>query len=101
MSILRKLPQVLMYGNRKIDPVIIDASTLEKEAAAFLKLFQYLDRDWQVYDTGMTAPHKALYDKAKAGDAEAAKKLLTQRKGYEYEEWYMHCIFDPLVDDLR
>jgi len=38
------MTKVLVYGNRKSDDILIDASTPEKEAAAFLKLFNYLDK---------------------------------------------------------
>lgn len=40
---------VLIYENRKQDPDMYDISTPEKEAAAYLKLFNYLREDWQVY----------------------------------------------------
>jgi hypothetical protein len=42
--------RVLIYGNRKQDDDIYDISTPEKEAAAYLRLFNYLNEDWQVYD---------------------------------------------------
>ncbi len=41
--------KVLMYENRKIDPMVLDASTPELEQKAFLKLFNYLDENWEVY----------------------------------------------------
>ena len=41
--------KILIYGNRKQDPDMYDISTPEKEAAAYLKLFKYLDEHWQVY----------------------------------------------------
>ena len=41
--------KILIYGNRKQDPDMYDISTPEKEAAAYLKLFNYLDEHWQVY----------------------------------------------------
>lgn len=41
--------KILTYSNRKIDPVIYDISTPEKELAAYLLLFQQLDKDWQCY----------------------------------------------------
>jgi len=37
--------RVLIYGNRKQDDYIYDVSTPEKEARAFIQLFQYLDED--------------------------------------------------------
>jgi hypothetical protein len=82
------MKKILLYGNRKSDDVAFDASTPELELAAFLKLFKILDKDWQCYSCGdLNANHKQWYNKAKAGDAEAA--LLTARRSYEYEEWYM------------
>jgi hypothetical protein len=41
--------KILIYGNRKQDPDMYDISTPEKEAAAYLQLFKYLDEHWQVY----------------------------------------------------
>jgi hypothetical protein len=44
------LRRVLVYENRKSgDPYLLDASTEELEAGAFLKLFEVLDDSWQVY----------------------------------------------------
>jgi hypothetical protein len=78
--------KVLIYSNRKDEDegVMYDISTPEKEAAAYLKLFHYLDEEWEVYGE-LSAKEKPLYAKAKAGDSAAAKKLLTARNGYEYE----------------
>lgn len=87
---------VLIYGNRKQDDEIYDISTPEKEAAAFLLLFKTLDEDWQVYGE-LNKREKELYKAAKAGDANAAKRLLTMRKGYEYEEWRYGNVIDPLA----
>ena len=41
--------KILIYGNRKQDTDMYDISTPEKEAAAYLKLFAYLDEHWNVY----------------------------------------------------
>lgn len=80
--------KILLYENRKCDPVAFDASTPELEAAAYLKLFKLLDEDWQVYECGdLKADHKKWYQKAKTGDAVAAEKLLRARRDYEYETW--------------
>jgi hypothetical protein len=80
--------KILLYENRKCDPVAFDASTPELEKAAYLALFKLLDEDWEVYSCGdLNAIQQKLYDKAKAGDVEAAKKLLTARRDYEYEMW--------------
>jgi hypothetical protein len=45
---------------------------------------------------------KKLYDAAKAGDADAAKKLLKLRsdRGYEYEEFRIVSVTDP-VEELE
>lgn len=79
--------RVLIYGNRKQDDYIYDVSTPEKEARAFIQLFQYLDEDQDVYAGDLTREEEVLYKRAKEGDADAAKKLLTARRTYEYEEW--------------
>jgi predicted ABC-class ATPase len=87
----KEMKKILLYENRKSDPVAFDASTPELENTAFLKLFKLLDEDWQVYECGdMTAIHNQWYHLAKnRGDAEAAKKLLKARRNYEYETWQM------------
>lgn len=41
--------KVLIYGNRKQSDMIYDISTPEKEAAAYLDIFNMLDKDWEVY----------------------------------------------------
>jgi len=41
--------KVLIYGNRKQDDMMWDASTPEKEKAALRQLFECLDESWQVY----------------------------------------------------
>lgn len=83
------MKKVLVYGNRKADDIAWDASTPELEADAFLKLFNYLDEEWKVYSCeDLREAEQKLYDAAKAGDSQAAKKLVTRRKSYEYEEWH-------------
>ena len=47
-----------------------------------------LDEEWMAYQAGeLTEAEEVLYFKADQGDSVAAKKLLTLRKNYEYEEW--------------
>ena len=41
--------EILIYENRKIDPMAYDISTPEKEAAAYLAVFKMLDEEWDVY----------------------------------------------------
>lgn len=77
--------KILVYGNRKADDTYYDVSTPGKENAAYLALFKILDEEWDVYVELETA-HKPLYDAAKSGDAQAAKKLMYLRRRYEYEE---------------
>lgn len=43
--------KVLIYGNRKQDDMMWDASTPEQEDAAFLALFRYIGDVWKVYST--------------------------------------------------
>jgi hypothetical protein len=88
--------KVLIYGNRKQDSDIYDVSTPEKEAATYLKLFQYLDEKWQVY-CDLPTNQKDRYAKAKFGDADAAKRLLNARCDYEYEEFHFGTVIDPLA----
>lgn len=93
--------KVIVYDNRKIDPVVIDASD---EDAAFLFLFDYLDTEWDVYedlrhnlswDVEVTANSEhELYLRAKAGNATAARRLLTKRGG-EYEAWSLVTLTQP------
>jgi hypothetical protein len=93
------MTKVLVYSNRKIDPIIIDTSTPEKEAAAFLKLFKHLDEEWRVYDD-LDPKYQNLWDKATTGDADAAKKLLKMRRNEEYESWYESQMIDPLMEKV-
>lgn len=93
--------KVLIYGNRKEDDTIYDISTPEKELAAYLALFNYLDENWQVYECGgLTPTHKKWYAAAKTGDAESAKRLLNSRKHYEYEEFHFGEVIDPLTAEI-
>lgn len=133
---------ILIYKG-KYDDEIYDVSTPEKEAAAYLMLFGYLDEEWGVYsdieeptplkvcepcekalhrlcegtcacenspecrkksrraksDYDRDLSVKRMYDKAKAGDAEAAKRLLYARKGNEYEGFQLGYVIDPLEEE--
>jgi hypothetical protein len=81
--------ELLIYGNRKQDDQIWDVSTPKKRREAFLALFKILRDDWQVYEGGdLRVSEQKLLLKAGLDDAEAAEKLLTGRRGYEYEEWH-------------
>jgi hypothetical protein len=94
------MTKVLVYGNRKIDDIIIDASTPEKEAAAYLKLFKHLDEEWKVYDSCPgTEWDQTRIKAARAGNAHLAKELLTRRRRDEYEEWHIADMIDPLSED--
>ena len=89
--------KVLIYGNRKQGDDIYDISTPEKEAAAYLLLFEDLDIEWHVYECGdLSAVHKKWYKEAKAGNADSAKKLLNSRRSYECEEFHFGEVTDPL-----
>ena len=88
------MKKVLVYDNRKMDPVIWDASTPELEDKALLALFKFFD-EWNFYEDLRDNPQPTLigtnqyglYQKAKTGDIVACKRLLGQRKGNEYEFW--------------
>jgi hypothetical protein len=41
--------KILIYSNRKCDPIYFDASTPEKEKKAYLALFKILDESWKCY----------------------------------------------------
>ena len=81
--------KILIYENRKSDPLYLDISTPEKEELAFIYLFEYLDDEWNVYcnKSEWTKEEKDLFKKAKKGNGKAAKELLTLHRSYEYEEW--------------
>jgi hypothetical protein len=135
---------VLIYNGKHDEGLMYDVSTPEKEAAAFLILFAYLDEDWDMYsdieeptplafcmpcvkelhrhcegdclcdatdeckkksgrakrELGRARETKSLYDKAKAGDAAAAKRLLYGRKDNEYEDFQLGSVMDPLEEKL-
>ena len=90
------MKEVLIYENRKTDPIVWDISTKKLREAAFLKLFKLLHDEWGVYSTGYwgddereQAQQKALYDKAEGGDGHAAEALLKMRQSYEYETYHV------------
>lgn len=108
------MKRVLVYGNRKSDSVIWDASTPKLEEKAFKALFKVLET-WEVYGELIDPEprrsrckhtcehhdsmpdstnsekkedhHRQLYKKAKQGDFQALKLLLRERQDYEYECW--------------
>lgn len=83
------MKEVLIYGNRKMDDEVWDISTQELREKAFLELFAMLRDDWQVYSAAaLNKVQQTLYNKASAGDAAAAEKLLKFRQSYEYESWH-------------
>jgi len=95
--------KVLMYGNRKMSPIAFDASTPELELKAFLRLFQYFDGDyWRMYKASpLTGKQKDWYEKAKYGaDGDSARKLLTARRTYEYEEWQLVEVQESEAKDM-
>jgi hypothetical protein len=136
------MSQKILRWDNKHECVFYDASTPEKEAAAFMRMFQDMDeQEFYQFDveneekkvTELRAlkesveknqvssalieeakdklkylsynekllktkqMQKALYDKAKLGDAKAVRKLADLRHGYEYENWFFEYVIDPLV----
>lgn len=138
--------QLLVYENRKQDPVYWLITDLRSEIAAFYSLFLVLET-WECYDElkdaakdvegAMTvldtlqrnsvpkehplwlewshrvqeqekvvaeyaesAKQLGLYDLARAGDYRALRLLLDKRKSYEYEEWSVTWVSNP-VEDLK
>lgn len=104
------MKKVLIYENRKIDPIVWDVSTLELRAKAFMELFRILDKDWEAYSdlddeciqegcshsctyhkviepTRPNLDQQGLYAAAKGGNAKATEQLLHMRRDYEYESW--------------
>ena len=88
------MDRVILYENRKSDPLVLDVSTPEKRTAAFLCLFRVLDEEWQVYSE-LNKREQTLYDKARGGDGSAAERLLSLRKDNEYEMWQFVTVVDP------
>ena len=112
------MKQVLIYENRKIDPIVWDVSTLELRAKAFMALFKILDVDWEAYSdlddecveegcshsctyhkviesTRPNLDQQGLYAAAKDGNAKAAEQLLQMRRDYEYENWVITEMEEP------
>jgi len=79
--------KVLLYENRKEDPVVWDASSPELEEKAFRSLFNKLDEEYNFYAELRKADVNHLYKKAVKGDFKSIKKILTSRINYEYEYW--------------
>ena len=83
------MKQILMYHG-KYDYEFWDASTPESTSRALGELFKYLD-EFGCY-CELDAKQQLLYDRAKTGDLVAAKKLLTVRQRYEYEDWSIYPV---------
>ena len=77
--------RILLYKGKDCE-LAWDASTTELAEHALLSLFKLLDEVWGFY-SDLREMQSALYTKAKAGDAVAAKRILSMRRGYEYEWW--------------
>jgi len=80
------MKRILLYENRKIDPIAFDA-TGDKQRDAFYALFTYLDENWKVYGdlTNENNQQSRFYHSAKAGDKDSAARLLAARRAYEYD----------------
>ena len=112
------MKQVLIYENRKIDPIVWDVSTLELRAKAFMELFRIIDKDWEAYSdlddecaeagcshtcahhrkvepTRPNPDQQALYAAAKGGNTKATEQLLRMRRDYEYESWVITDMVVP------
>ena len=87
--------KILIYENRKQDPMYIDISTPEKRDKGFMYLFKYLRDQWQVYTDELSDKDHALFVDANAGNVEAAIKLLQNHRKYEYEEWSVGEVIKP------
>lgn len=100
-------PQILVYGNRKIDDMRFPFSTQAEKETAFLKLFEYLRKMWKVYEVSkMSQTQEILYNTVRENISRypevaggAAIKLLTLRKKYEYEQWRIEPV--PTKDSKR
>ena len=88
------MKKVLVYQNRKIDPMIWDISTPELRLKALLALFNMLEK-WGYYNdiqsdlADQLELQKRLYEMANEGNPSAAEELLTLRRAwsYDYERW--------------
>lgn len=94
------MSKILVYGNRKSDDLFYDASTLDRENAAYLALIKVLDEDWDVYQD-LSPQHEALLTQAKNGNADSARRLITARRRYEYENVYEAELIDATVEPGR
>lgn len=91
--------KILVYTNRKVDDEFYDASTPEKENAAYLAVFKTLDEDWQAYEADeLSSKHANWLKQARAGDAESAKRLLKDRRSYQYEHVYEAELVDATTE---
>ena len=92
--------KVLIYNdsNSGSGNTLWNASTSELEAAAYLALFRMFD-GLAYYDVGdMSSREAAWYEQAKAGNTDAARHLLEQRKRqhHEYEDsWEVIEVLNP------
>jgi hypothetical protein len=89
--------KILIWHSKGGD-VYWDASTPEKESAAYLAMFKEMNDQGDYECCPPENGQEPYYEKAKAGDAAAAKKFLTIRSGrdYEYEGLSIQPVQDPL-----
>lgn len=79
--------EILLYENRKIDPICWDASTPEKKKAALLALFRYFDK-WKFYVSLEGLPKKL---------AEAENEIAALKEGKAVVNPILHKVFDMQI----
>lgn len=89
MRFKKKTKKVILYQG-KYGAEVIDASDMN---AAFFYLFEIIDEDFGYHD--LEGAHIKYYKAAKSGDQSAAQRLVTERRGYEYEGWDLVDLIDP------
>ncbi|MGH9426001.1 MAG: hypothetical protein ACRD2L_06840 [Terriglobia bacterium] len=82
---------------------VLDAYAKKSVPAALMKTAKMKLEDRKSIESSLMRIRQMaeLLKKAQGGDAKAAKKLLSMRKGYEYEEWHIAEVMNPVPKEAR
>ena len=87
--------QALIYAPKSGSPLVFFAPDEDGLDAAFLALFRYFDGEYWDFYSEVPKKQLSLLNKARGGDAKAARKLMEIRRSYEYEYWDVVDLLDP------
>jgi hypothetical protein len=85
----------ILIWRAKHTNVYYNASTEEKELAAYLKVFKEMQEQGDYECCPPTGEARALYKLAKQGDGTAVRKFVHSRRHYEYEGTDIEEVIEP------